>query len=66
MHQGCLLVGGYYDKPRVIIYVTLDESLKKPNFFSSVEQSSNSCPPSFYDIAAKIKNANLIKEICRS
>lgn len=59
-------VGGSDDKPRVIIYVTSDESLKKPIFFSSVEQSSNSCPPSFYDVAAKIKNANLIKEIHRS
>lgn len=59
-------VGGSDDKPRVIIYVTSDESLKKPNIFSSVEQSSNSCPLSFYDISAKIKNVNLIKEIHRS
>lgn len=59
-------MGGSDDKPRVIIYVTSDESLKKPDFFPSVKQSSNSCPPSFYDIAAKIKNVNLIKEIHRS
>lgn len=33
MRQGCLHVGGSDDKPRVIIYVTLDESLKKLIFF---------------------------------